>query len=133
MPPLASDGRPVESVPVDALVLAEPEEAPLEFSAAPGTGLPLSAALEPPGPGFEFTRVSRPQPAIANVNASAASAAGKVLLVFILPHGPDDPRGVHTWRRVSRARKKLRQTDDRVIPKFPREYPADHRGRGASV
>lgn len=84
VPPLASEGRPVESVPVVGAVAAAPEPGCWLFSAARTTGFPESAALGPPGPGSEFTRVSRPQPpASTAANPSPINAITARVFVFI--------------------------------------------------
>ena len=82
VPPLASDGRPVESVPVEGAVLLAVGEALL------GSGCtvfsPLSAWLVRPGPGSEFTRVSvRPQPASPITTIAAARAIRQWFDVFM--------------------------------------------------
>jgi hypothetical protein len=73
VPPLASPGRPVESVPVDGLAAAADGVAVVSGGIVL---LPVSARVGRPGPGSEFTRVSlRPQPPRQNADASVVAAS----------------------------------------------------------
>ena len=80
VPPLASEGRPAESVPVVADVPPLRAVAPAPDVA----GRPVSALLGRPGPGSELTRVSpRPQPPENTDAASATEAKTKSFPFFM--------------------------------------------------
>ena len=73
VPPLAPDGRPVESVPVEGSVPLFVGEA--LFGSGSTVFSPLSAWLVRPAPGSELTRVSvRPQPASPTIDTTSAAA-----------------------------------------------------------